>query len=237
MKSYFTLFAVVLIFVSCDAQKWRSISGEGPVVSQDLNIRGFTGVANSLHANITLTRGSDYQVTIEGQQNIIDIIKSNVAGGVLKFSTDKSIRNAKRLQIHITMPTLTYVSVSGSGKLQTSSKFDNLGDLDVKVSGSGDIRLNVEASDVNGRVSGSGDLYIKGSADQFQIGISGSGDIDAEYLSVSDLDAKISGSGSAVVNVTNSIDASISGSGTIRYRGNPDKVKSRVSGSGSVRSL
>ena len=47
----------------------------------------------------------------------------------------------------------------------------------------------------------------------------------------------ISGSGSCKINVSKEIDANVSGSGSISYRGNPEKVYHHASGSGKIRKI
>ena len=39
------------------------------------------------------------------------------------------------------------------------------------------------------------------------------------------------------MNVSGSLQVSIAGSGDVKYKGNPDKVKSSIAGSGDVRSF
>lgn len=59
------------------------------------------------------------------------------------------------------------------------------------------------------------------------------GQLQGANLLVRTGELDISGSGSAVVNVTEELDVGISGSGSVEYLGTP-VVSSRVSGSGSV---
>jgi hypothetical protein len=54
--------------------------------------------------------------------------------------------------------------------------------------------------------------------------------MEADHYSV-----KISGSGKCKINVGDSLEANISGSGSVYYKGDPDKIRSNVSGSGKVK--
>lgn len=147
------------------------------------------------------------------------------------------------------------LNVSGSGSL--SLEVDATGDIEADVSGSGDINLKGKCksydSDVSGsgkvilaatiandarfNVSGSGKIQASGSADNVKTSISGSGKVLAANLEANRCEVKISGSGDVEINVKNELDANISGSGSVAYKGNPSKVNSHASGSGSVSKL
>ena len=235
MKRILTLVALTAFaFTSVNAQK---ISGEGSVVKKEIDVDGFTGVSLGFAGDVYLTQGSSYNVVVEAQQNIIDNLKREVRNGVWYVKHDKNVKNSKGVKVYITMPTLDYASVAGSGNLITETKFTGLGNLKATVSGSGNLKLDVEASDVTGGISGSGKIVLKGTGSSLDMSISGSGDIYAEDLKVEDCDVAISGSSNAKVWVTGDLDASISGSGDIRYKGDAPKVRARVSGSGDVREM
>ncbi len=147
------------------------------------------------------------------------------------------------------------LNVSGSGSLTV--EVDARGDVEADVSGSGDLEMKGRCrsfeSDVSGSgsvkvdaaiaevadfgLSGSGKIYASGSSDRVKTSISGSGKLLAANLETNRCEVRISGSGDVEINVKNELDANISGSGSISYKGNPSKVNSHASGSGSVRKL
>lgn len=147
------------------------------------------------------------------------------------------------------------LNVSGSGSL--SLDVEASGDIEADVSGSGDIDLKGKArtfdSDVSGSgkvnlamningtadfsVSGSGKIEASGSADNVKTSISGSGKVLASELQANRCEVRISGSGDVEINVKNELDATISGSGSVSYRGDPNKVNSSSSGSGKIRKM
>ena len=231
------LFVSASMITITSAQKWKTIHGEGDVVKQELKLESFDGVSLGFHGDIYITQGSPQKVEVEAQQNIIDNIKLEVKSGVWRVNFKDNVKNAKSVKVYITMPELTEAYVSGSGNLESTGKFTGVGHLETGVSGSGNVKLHVEAQSVDGGISGSGRVVLKGSANSMDMSISGSGDISAKDFEVGDIDISISGSGNAYVFVNNSLQASISGSGDIRYRGDAAKVKARVSGSGDVREM
>jgi len=230
------LFICLLVVgtVSLSAQR---IQGEGDVVKQEIDLETITGVRLGFHGDIVITQGSSQKIVLEGQQNILDNIKREVRNGTWRVNFDKSVKNAKPVKIYITMATLKDAGVSGSGNLSSKGSFTGLGDLELYVSGSGNVDLQVEAEDVDGSISGSGEINLSGSASSVDVSISGSGDFDALDLKSENCEISIAGSGDAAVYVTGSLEVRISGSGDVRYKGDAARVKSSISGSGDVREV
>jgi hypothetical protein len=210
------------------------MKGEGELVKQELDIDDFTGVKLSFHGNIYLTQGATQKVVVEAQQNIIDNLKRDVKGNTWNVGFKKSVRNCKPVKVWITIPHLTEATVSGSGNLVTEAEFTGVKDLKTSVSGSGDIKLHVQAETIHGGISGSGEIRLKGSTGRIDMSISGSGDIEAMDLKAHSCNISISGSGDAEFWVTEELEASVSGSGDIKYKGDAAQVRARVSGSGDV---
>ncbi|MEO1516427.1 MAG: head GIN domain-containing protein [Bacteroidota bacterium] len=234
-----TLFLTAFLFLlgtSLTAQSWgRGIKGEGPKVQKELQIKSFEGVKLSLPANVQLIKGSNCKVVVDAQQNIIDAMDIEVRGGILTIGSRKNLRNHASIDIQVTLPKLRAVKVSGSGDVESKDHFSGLGDVDIAVSGSGNIRLDIDAKRVDTKISGSGNIELKGNAVEQEVRISGSGNYRSYELQSSDCSIAITGSGDAKVHVKNKLDAKITGSGDISYKGSPD-VRSKILGSGDVRS-
>lgn len=236
MKKPILLLALfTLISTSTFAQSWynKGVEGKGPIVNKTLSINDFNSFSLTISGNVYFRQGSRQRVKVEGQQNIIDLISTEVSKDHWKIKFDENVSNIKDLKIYITIPDLTYVGLSGSGDVIGEGKFTNLGDVGLAVSGSGNLKVALAAKDVNSKISGSGNIKVEGSAVAHTIQISGSGNVKASDLTSETCEVRISGSGDVQVDVRNELDVRISGSGDVRYKGNPS-VRSKISGSGEV---
>lgn len=257
-KIYLPILILSTLFIfSCNSENTSmamggSIKGEGDVNKRTINIEHFSSIQLSSHANVYLQKGP-LKVEVEGQDNIIDQLNTDVVSRTWNIRFKKSIRNAKGLNIYISMPELENIHLSGSGNIKGSSTFDGADEMELTISGSGnlslalkaeeveatihgsgDMNLEVEAEELSAKISGSGDIDLSGSADEFEGRISGSGDIDAKSFQSKEADISISGSGNCTIGVSKELNSSISGSGDVRYYGNPS-VNSKGHGSGKVR--
>jgi len=210
----------------------RCERGRGPVANEVFVLDDFDGIALEIPASVYLTQGTEFEVEVEGYQNLIDILDFRIRNGVLEIDFDDCVRNVDDFRIYITMPEVRYLSIAGSGEI-ISENVLVCDDLDLNISGSGNINLEIDADDVELNISGSGDVFLEGKADNFELNISGSGDVRAFRLDASDVDVDIAGSGDADIVANVSLRVRIAGSGSVRYRGNPD-LDVRISGSGEV---
>jgi hypothetical protein len=141
-----------------------------------------------------------------------------------------------KITAYVTVKEIESVAVMGSGNVIAQTNLvSNV--LDLKVSGSGSLKAEVEVSgDLEADVSGSGNIELKGNAEKFDGDISGSGGLEASLAIVGETDISISGSGKIIIDGSaKSLEAKISGSGGVR--GDDFKVNTctiRIAGSGSV---
>ena len=148
----------------------------------------------------------------------------------------KSVDNAKPVTVYITIPTIEYVGLSGSGSIKSTGKFSGLDEVEMAVTGSGDITMQIEAKETELHITGSGEIELAGTTRSLYVEITGSGDVMTKELVASTCKIQISGSGDAAVYVNGDLETQISGSGDVRYRGNAS-VTAKISGSGEVTKL
>lgn len=230
--------AVTLVYTLPLSAQWgwgSGVKGKGPMVERKLELASFDAIKVTNSADVYIKQGNTQEVVVKAQENLIDLINTEVNNKQWKIKFDKNVNSQKGIEVYITIPYLTGVAVSGSGDVYGKGEFDNLDDLYIGVSGSGNINLAFEAKAVSAKVSGSGDLKLKGSASSFEAAISGSGDISAMDLKTPEASIRVSGSGDCSIHAVDDLDVRISGSGDVDYAGRP-RVKSRISGSGDLES-
>ena len=228
---YILLSVLLLLLNSCDDYYHDCVRGNGPVIREERGITDFDGVYNGINANVHITQGEPYLVVIEGREDIVDRIRTTVSGGELSIESRRCLKGGG-VDVFITMPSINSIANSGSGNFFSSNLWitDN---LDMSVTGSGDIKADLEVDNLEYTITGSGNIRLTGSCESQDIRISGSGRVNSFGLLSERTDVSISGSGRCEVSVEDRLDVKISGSGSVFYRGNP-VVNSSISGSGRV---
>jgi len=212
-------------------------SFESMAQKEKRQVDGFDEVSMGISGDLHLKQGSTISLELEGDSDDLEDVITEVKNGtlVIKYKNNKGWSFGRdRVTIYLTMPEVSSVSLGGSGKIIGENTIES-DDLYLSVSGSGRIEMKLEVDDLTQKISGSGNIEVSGSADRAEISISGSGNLDALDLEVDEYEVKISGSGKCKINVGDSLEANISGSGSVYYKGDPDRIRSNVSGSGKVK--
>jgi hypothetical protein len=222
----------MLFFTACE-----KVVGEGPVVTQTRNVSNFTRISVSIPGKVNYRIDPQFSVQIQAQQNVLDILQTNLEGNelVIKVKDGKRLKEHEDIVVSISAPHLIFVNLSGSAEVNVTGNLVEA-DLGTKVSGSGNINVQQAAltGKLSGTISGSGNIKVlTGTAKNEDMRISGSGNIDLANIIAETAVTEISGSGDIWVNLSISLNATISGSGSVYYRGHP-LISTHVSGSGKV---
>jgi hypothetical protein len=238
MKKLLIAVLSLVTITSCSAQWGKKIKGNGVYKTIERTTDDYDSVSISGWFDVDLVEGNEGEITITGEENLLEYIITEVKDGqlIIKVEDNKNLQPSKwknSIEIIIPVEEIEALSLSGSGDV-VSKKTLKTNRFKMTMSGSGDIALPIEANTISATMSGSGDMQLSGSTNDFKATISGSGNIKAYELEAEDVEATISGSADMQVIANKSIKARVSGSGDIRYRGNPDKINTKLSGSGSV---
>jgi len=186
------------------------VKGSGAVQKANRTIPPFEKVTIIGSIDVSGTLGSQSIVTISGDSNIIHLIKTEVVDGELTIAPKDDFIATSPLKVVFKTKSLKAAEIGGSsdvsllGMKSTTFKLDvsgssnvyitgQVGGLDLKVSGSGNIRANdYKAQKAHVKISGSGDatVHVVG---QMRVDISGSGNLN--YHGKPTLSQSISGSG------------------------------------------
>jgi hypothetical protein len=206
--------------------------GSGNVTTEIRQVSGFTGIVLEGSGEVNIEVTGTESLSIEAEDNIIPHLTSNVVGGDLVLGVDGGISPTRDIVYTITVASLDTLTIDGSGSMTLPEL--SAGSFGTRINGSGSMDLTgLAVGELTVEISGSGEVTVAGSADSLEVSIPGSGAFSGDDLTAVSGLVEISGSGSAVVDVTDSLEANVSGSGSIRYLGNPT-VETDISGSGSV---
>jgi hypothetical protein len=228
----FSLSSCYFDFDDDDGGPFNCMEGQGGIVTDELNLPEFYGVKLDIDADVWISQGADWLVEVEGQQNVIDEIETDVKNDIWEIEFDDCVRDYDPLKIYITMPELDYIKVASSGQVSSGEEW-NVPEMQVEISGSGDIATGFSGEKLEGQISGSGDMDLSGDAQFFDFKISGSGDLNAYGLETQNADVVVSGSGDMRIRVLEDLKVKISGSGDVYYKGYP-LIDANITGSGDL---
>ena len=237
MKKLIAIVVVLAFTVNAQAQWYKRVKGNGDMVTKTRTVGDYDQVSVGGSFDVKLYAGAEGNIKITVDENLLDYLITEVDNGKLKIKWKKGTNISHRSKVYVTVPfkDIDAVSLAGSGDVYSDDVI-KADDFTTKLSGSGDVKLKVNATSVYSSIAGSGDVSLAGNARDFKCSISGSGDIEAYELQSNNADVKIAGSGGIKISVKDKLAARVSGSGNVYYKGNPKKQDVKVSGSGNVSS-
>jgi hypothetical protein len=189
-----------LVGSACDTPI-QSTSGSGTVKTETRAVSGFSSVELNGSGNLNIRQTGTESLTIETDDNVLPILKSDVAGGVLTIGT-RTLRspNATRLTYTLTVRSLSKITVDGDANVSAQD-------------------IQTTALGVN--VNGNSHIQVAGRTQSEDVSINGSGQVDLSGLPARTAKVQINGAAVVNLNVSDHIDASIDPSSKVEYTGNP----------------
>jgi hypothetical protein len=182
---------------------------------------------------LKLIPGNKNEAVLKVRNIDLEDVLTNVSGGRLKVELKGSHHGNIDVEIRLTYVTIDAISVSSAADVATEGPI-KAASLDISVSSAGDADLDIIAEEIEVEVSSAGDLTLTGVIGSQRSSVSSAGDFDAYDLKCDDAYVRASSAGSARVSANKKIDAKASSGGSIRYKGNPDKVYVSSSSGGDV---
>ena len=189
--------------------------GSGAAALQPRDVAPFDGISLTGASNVLIRVGGAQSLVVRGDADLLDRVTTRVQDGRLVIGTKGSFTSRSGMSVHVTMPSLTDLSLAGNGVIAASG---------------------IETARLTVTLSGNGIVRASGRATRLDVTLAGVGDAQLERLVAADVSALLAGTGRIAVTATKSLDASVPGAGSIVYGGNPSEVTRSVTGQGAVTS-
>ncbi|MEM6844011.1 MAG: head GIN domain-containing protein [Bacteroidota bacterium] len=213
----------------------QGVRGDGNVVTETRPISFFSAIAVSGSVDVYLSQEEEASVMVEADENLQEIIQTEVKGNTLYISERKNIRKAEARKVYVGFRELTSLIAEGATDIygRTPIRGET---LEVGISGASDVTLEVYVDELICRIKGAADGYLSGEAIAMIARVSGSSDLEAGDLISQSCQVEASGASDAFVHATESLDAKASGSSDIEYRGNPPTLRKEEGNSSDISS-
>ena len=182
-----------------------------------------------------ITRSDTYSVSVTVNENLVDRLDVGVSGNTLRISLkpDVGVTGAATMKAKVTMPELTGLDLSGASRT-TLAGFNSDKSLKTEVSGASTLRGDLTCGDASFNVSGASKVELEGSAKDLNVEASGASTADLSNFASKNTVVNASGASKVIVAASGSLDVEASGASTVRYTGEPAKLKTNTSGASTV---
>ncbi|MCJ7662571.1 MAG: DUF2807 domain-containing protein [Anaerolineales bacterium] len=215
----------------------RTIKGSGDVITESREVSGFDSVSHTGIGRVIITQGDKESLTIEADDNLLEHITSEVKNGTLElgFTDNVRIDSASPITFTVGVKDLKELDSTGTGSIE----IDELGadNLNISKSGTGSISIGtLTATDLVVKADGTGNIELAGTVVKQELELMGTGDYDAPDLESQTASVGVTGTGSVVMWVLDSLDVEITGTSKVSYFGSPNVTES-ITGTGGLTSL
>jgi len=193
----------------------RVLDGSGKSSTEKRSVKPFKQIIINTAVDMKFTAGQENSLQISGDDNLLPLIETTVHQGVLTISSKRSFSTHNPVIVTASGPTIEKVNITASSDVQLYSVNSNELDLEI---------------------TGSGDLFAQGQVHKLKIAVHGSGDLNLKALQAKKAKVKLTGSGDIELTATDKLIVDITGVGDVTYYGDPATVKKNISGMGDITS-
>jgi hypothetical protein len=232
-----TALIMTLLLVSCqfNGEFGFGVRGNGNVETVERFISAdFNEIKVSRGLDVYLTQSDEVSVHVEADENLHDIIITEVENGILRISTDENINFSKSQKVMISFKDIKKITAtSGSDVYSTNTIVaDN---LELTTTSGSDMELDINVKVADCKSTSGSDLKLSGTATKLFANATSGSDIKAGDLKAKVSEAKATSGADITINTTDELYAKATSGGDIKYYGNPDKITKKDGVSGSIR--
>lgn len=200
------------------------------------SLKNFDGIKLDGPDTVVVMPGPDFSVSTEGDPQAVKHVALSVHDGVLRVERRKINgwwgANSHGVTIHVTMPSLSRVWLTGSGELQAENVDSK--EFAARLDGSGNLRLaNVQSNAVRLSLNGSGNMELSGQTGEVSAVLVGSGGVQAAGLEARTANISVSGSGEIHAQARQNAKLTLNGSGHAQVDGT-NQCQIQKTGSGDA---
>lgn len=235
MKTLLKLSVALFLVFSTTSCMFDGVKGNGNVITKDRKISNdFVRIKVSRGLEVYITKDSDVSLTVEADENLHDLIKTEVNNGTLIISSEKNIWDASSKKIHLSVENLNEILVNSGAEVYSENTLSS-NRMKISSSSGAQIQLRLHVNDLISSSSSGSNINLSGSVVNFDVSTSSGSVVSAYELEAENCIARSSSGSDIKVFVTESFDGKATSGSGIKFKGNPRKVNKRDNSGGSVR--
>ena len=212
MKKLLSLILLTLLVTAGCHHGFAGVKGSGKREIQKREIGPFTSISTEGAFHLEIVCGKDVSLEVQGDDNILPLVSSEVRGNVLRLANTKGYSVDEPITFRISVPNLEAISADGAGKIQ--------------ITGVNNDRLQIASN-------GAANITVSGTTKMVGVDTNGASRIDTHNLRSAQAIVDTKGASKVDLGVCDKLDVNVSGVSQVTYRGDP-VVNKTIHGPGKV---
>ena len=235
MKTTLKISVLLLLLIATTSCFFDGVKGNGNVITENREISDdFTYIKVNKGLQVYLTKSDEVSLTVEADENLHELIETEVKNGTLLITSKKNIWSSKAKMIHLSVKDLNKIAVSSGAEIFSENTFYT-DELQVNASSGAVAKLRLNTTDLICETSSGANVDLIGKAKNIEISSSSGSDIDAYELETLTCDAKASSGSNIKVNTKKSFSGKATSGAFIKFKGNPKVIQTDENSGGSVK--
>lgn len=227
------VFAALSILLSSCWFLGPSIKGNGKVTEEVRQVEEFDQVKVNRGMNVYITQGSPAKVVVIADNNLHEVIETEVEDGVLKVTINENIRWAKEKKVMITVEKLTGVEATSGANAWSQNQIMS-GNMELKATSGANLTLDVNAKYLKADCSSGANIKLSGLAKEAELETSSGANLKGQELKADQCKMRASSGGNVSSTVVEKLEAKASSGGNIVYFGEPTSTDIDASSGGNI---
>ena len=234
---FISLAIVTLALNACQFNSYpfnKGVRGNGVVVTEQRTpTESFNSIQVSTGIDLFLTQSETPSISVQSDENIQELIITEVENGTLKIYLDKNTHHVSAKKVMVHLKTIESIN-SSSGSYVYSTNTLKIPSLDLKSSSGSEMKLTVETEKLSSRSSSGAVMKLEGNTKDF-VGNSSSGSqINASKLMADFCEADASSGANLSVHCLETFNANASSGGHIKNHESSIKTVVNSSSGGRI---
>ena len=191
----------------------KGVQGSGVRKTEKRDLPAFKSIETNGAFAIEVTCQQSASFEIEGDDNLLPLIKTEVRDGVLRIYSDRAFNAKRAMSVRMALPDLEAIRSNGAADIHVTK---------------------VKNDQLTISWQGAGRIEAEGETKFISISSTGAGKIDTGGLRAERAKVSVTGAAHVDVYASQQLDVTVSGVGKVTYGGNPPVVNKSVSGFGTV---
>ncbi len=230
-----TLVSLTLFSCNFDLNINSGIKGNGNVQIEN---RTITNTFNTIKAteglDVYITQSDNESITVEADENLHNLIITEVIDGVLKIHTSQNIGRVTSKKVNVSFKDISKI-VSTSGSDVFSTNVINADHLELSSTSGSGMKLEVNTNTLECKSTSGSDIRVSGKTIKLIAEATSGSDIKAGDLIAESSKVKATSGADITVNTSKELTAKATSGGDIKYYGNPEKIDKSNNSSGSIK--
>ncbi|MFL1011149.1 head GIN domain-containing protein [Flavisericum labens] len=230
-----SILSLTLFSCNFDVSFNSGVKGNGNVITTERATNGdFSTIKATEGLDVILTQNNSKSISVEADENLQNLILTEIEDGVLKIHTKKQIGRATSKKVLVSFANVSQI-ISTSGSNVRSTNTIALESLDLKSTSGSDMNLDIDTSILTCKSTSGSDMRLSGKTIKLVAEVTSGSDIKAADLMAESSEVKATSGADITINTSKELTAKATSGGDIKYYGNPEKVDNDESSSGNIR--